>query len=85
VCSDAFARELDTMRALGAELDVLPSDGGLITPPLFVAMRERVQELAARPGAFWTDQFGNPDNRAGYRAMVAPDSGLKYLQVDLYA
>jgi cysteine synthase len=71
VCSDAFAREkLDTMRALGAELDVVPSDGGLITPPLFDRMRERVHELAARPGAFWTDQFDNPDNRAGYRAMA---------------
>src|SRR5688572_27224879 len=34
--SDAFAREkLDTMRAFGADVEMVPSDGGTVTPALF--------------------------------------------------
>ena len=34
--SDAFAQEkLDTMRAFGADLEIVPSDGGKVTPALF--------------------------------------------------
>src|SRR6478752_5798740 len=40
VSSDAFAKEkLDTMRAFGADLHVVASDGGRITPGLFDRMR----------------------------------------------
>src|SRR5438876_4792042 len=40
VSSDAFAKEkLDTMRAFGADLNIVASDGGKITPPLFEWMR----------------------------------------------
>src|SRR5262249_60688452 len=40
VSSDAFAKEkLETMRAFGAHLEIVPSDGGRITPDLFVRMR----------------------------------------------
>src|SRR5436305_9154535 len=46
ISSDAFAFEkLQTMRAFGAQLIVLPSDGGKITPDLFTRMREEVQKL----------------------------------------
>src|SRR5215510_9510854 len=39
VSSDAFAKEkLDTMRAFGADLHVVASEGGAITPDLFVRM-----------------------------------------------
>src|SRR5205807_8577388 len=39
VSSDAFSKEkLDTMRAFGADLLVVASDGGRITPPLFDRM-----------------------------------------------
>jgi cysteine synthase A len=70
VSSDAFAKEkLDTMRAFGAELDVVPSDGGRITPDLFVRMRERTQALAAEPGTFWTNQFNNEDALRGYEGI----------------
>lgn len=70
VSSDAFAKEkLDTMRAFGAELDIVPSDGGRITPDLFVRMRGRAEELAARPGTFWTNQFHNEDALAGYETI----------------
>ncbi len=71
VSSDAFAEEkLQTMRAFGAEVEVIPSPGRKVTPELFRAGMRRVAELTAEPGTFWTDQFNNPDNRAGYAAMA---------------
>jgi cysteine synthase len=71
VTSDAFSDEkIRTMRAFGATVDVLPSDGGRITPDLAARMRARVQELASEPDTFWTRQFENPDNVAGYRPLA---------------
>lgn len=71
VSSDAFAEEkLQTMRAFGAVVEVIPSVARKVTPELFRAGMRRVAELAADPGTFWTDQFNNPDNRAGYGAMA---------------
>ena len=72
VSSDAFAEEkLQTMRAFGARLDVLPSEGGKITPALIQSLIARARELSTEPNTFWTDQFNNPDNPAGYHAMAA--------------
>jgi cysteine synthase A len=71
VSSDAFSEEkLQTMRAFGARLDVVPSANGKVTPDLIRTCLERVRVLAAEPNTFWTDQFNNPDNRAGYYAMA---------------
>ena len=71
VSSDAFAEEkLQTMRAFGARLDVLPSDGGKITPALIQSLIARARELSTAPNTVWTDQFNNPDNPAGYHAMA---------------
>jgi cysteine synthase A len=70
VSSDAFAKEkLDAMRAFGAELEIIPSDGGRITPDLFVRMRERAVALASMPGTFWTNQFNNADALLGYEGI----------------
>lgn len=67
VSSDAFAEEkLRTMRAFGAELIVVKSDGGNITPALFDRMRAEVDRLRQEPGTFWTDQFHNTDALNGY-------------------
>src|SRR5688572_18408955 len=45
--SDAFAREkLLTMEALGAELRLVPSDDGQVTPALFERFREEIAVLA---------------------------------------
>jgi cysteine synthase len=63
VIADCFTEErLQLMRALGAELDVIPSVEG---PPRVTAqdidnMVARAAELAARPGHYATDQFSNP-------------------------
>jgi cysteine synthase A len=65
--SDAFAVEkLDTMRAFGADLEIVPSDGGTVTPALFDRFKARVAELAKDPNTFWTDQFNNADALDGY-------------------
>jgi cysteine synthase A len=66
--SDAFAREkIDTMRAFGADVEMVPSDGGTVTPALFDRFRARIAELQAQPGTFYTDQFNNDDALLGYR------------------
>ena len=69
VSSDAFAVEkIRTMRALGAEVELIHSPEG-ITPELVPAMVRRAGEIAAETGAFWTDQFNNLDMIEGYRAI----------------
>jgi len=68
--SDAFAREkLLTMEALGAELRMVPSDGGKVTPALFERFREQIAILAGEPNTFWTDQFHNEDAVQGYMGI----------------
>ncbi len=65
--SDAFAAEkLDTMRAFGADLELVPSDGGKVTPALFDRFKARIKELMQDPNTFWTDQFNNADAIDGY-------------------
>jgi cysteine synthase len=65
--SDAFSKEkLLTMQAFGAELRMVPSDGGKVTPALFDRFRAEIAVLAAEPGTFWTDQFNNDDAVHGY-------------------
>ena len=68
--SDAFAVEkLDTMRAFGAELEIVPSDGGKVTPALFDRFKARIAELATDANTFWTDQFNNADALDGYAGI----------------
>jgi cysteine synthase len=71
VSSDAFAAEkLQTMRAFGAEVEVIPSDNGKITAKLIQSMIERARELSKQPNTFWPDQFNNVDNKNAYHAMA---------------
>lgn len=70
VSSDAFAREkLRTMRAFGAELVMVPSQGGQITPDLTPRMIARARELAAEAGTYWTDQLHNADIITGHEHL----------------
>jgi cysteine synthase len=62
VIADCFTEErLQLMRALGAELDVVPSVEGRpkVTPKDIENMVARAAELAAAPGHYATDQFNN--------------------------
>jgi len=68
--SDAFSREkLLTMKAFGAELRIVQSEGGKVTPDLFRRFREAIAVLAAEPDTYWTDQFNNTDAIAGYMGI----------------
>jgi cysteine synthase len=63
VISDCFSEErLQLMRALGAELEVLPAveERGRVTAQDIHNMVERAAELAREPDTYATDQFNNP-------------------------
>jgi cysteine synthase A len=70
VSSDAFAAEkLKTMQAFGADLTIIESDGGKVTPELTPRMIAKAAEFAAEPGTYWTDQLNNADSLVGYREI----------------
>lgn len=67
VTSDAFSPEkLDHMRALGAELALVPSENGLTTKKLIEDMIAAAHELSREPGAYLINQLHNHDTIAGY-------------------
>jgi cysteine synthase A len=67
VTSDAFSLEKrDHMAALGAELTLAPSEGGVTTKKLILDMIEAARKLSEEPHTYWTDQLNNRDNIAGY-------------------
>lgn len=70
VSSDAFSREkLDQMAAFGAELTLVPSEGGLTTKKLILDMIETARELSQQPNTYWTDQLNNQDTITGYYGL----------------
>ena len=67
VSSDAFSREkLDHMVALGAELTLVPSEGGRTTKKLILDMVEAARRLSQAPHTYWVNQLENHDGVAGY-------------------
>jgi cysteine synthase A len=71
VSSDAFSDEkLQTMRAFGAHLEIIPSVNGKITAKLIDDMVKRAKEISKNPNTSWTDQFNNVDNRNAYHKMA---------------
>ena len=74
--SDAFALEkIRTMEAFGADVEIVPSEGGKVTPGLFDRFRARIAVMKDEPDTFWTDQFHNNDALNGYRQI-----GIELLQ-----
>jgi cysteine synthase len=72
VSSDAFAPEkLRTMRAFGAEITIVPSEGGQITPDLIPRMMERTRAFGEEPDTYLTDQMSNSDALDGYERLGA--------------
>lgn len=85
VTSDAFAREkLDQMRALGAELTLVPSEGGRTTKKLILDLVEAARVLSLEPGAYWTDQLRNSDTIAGYESLGEEIWGQTAGRVDAF-
>ncbi len=71
VTSDAFAREkLAHMRALGAQLRIVRSEGGGMTEQLTREMIETARVIAGETGSYWTDQMKNVDQHPAYHAMA---------------
>lgn len=71
VTSDAFSRDkLNQMEAFGAELTLVPSEGGLTTKKLILDMIETAKEYSRRPHTYWTDQLNNVDGIAGYHPLA---------------
>jgi len=70
VTSDAFSQEKrDHMAALGAELTLVPSDGGRTTKKLILDMIETARRLSQEPRTYRTDQLNNRDSIAGYHGL----------------
>jgi cysteine synthase len=70
VTSDAFSAEKrDHMVALGAELTLVPSEGGLTTKKLILDMIETARQLSEEPNTYWVDQLNNEDTITGYYAL----------------
>ncbi len=70
VTSDAFSQEKrDHMAALGAELTIVPSEGGLTTRKLILDMIETARQISQEPHTYWIDQLNNRDSIAGYHSL----------------
>jgi cysteine synthase A len=70
VSSDAFAREkLDHMRLLGADLQLVESDGGRMTEQLTRDMIEAARVITEETSGFWADQLANTDQLPAYERM----------------
>jgi cysteine synthase A len=67
VSADAFSQEkLDHVAALGAELTLVKSEGGLTTKKLILDMIETARKLSQEPHTYWINQLHNHDSLAGY-------------------
>ncbi len=70
VSSDAFSQDkIDHMKALGADMTIIPSRGGGITKELIKEMIETARKFSLEPNTYWTDQLNNEDHVAGYYAL----------------
>jgi cysteine synthase A len=71
VSSDAFSKEkLDHMRLLGADLTIVPSDGGRQTESLTRDMIRQAHTIAQETGAYITAQMENKDQLQAYVALA---------------
>ncbi|MFI5206449.1 MAG: PLP-dependent cysteine synthase family protein [Gemmatimonadales bacterium] len=70
VSSNAVAAEkLRSMQVFGAELDIVDSPTGKLTPDLVPRMTERARSVAAEAPSYFTDQMRNKDMLAGYAGL----------------
>ena len=70
VTSDAFALEKrNQMRAFGADLTIIPSEGGLSTKKLFLEMIDASRKIGEQPNHFWFNQLENEDTIFGYHSL----------------
>lgn len=71
ITSDAFSQDkLNQMKAFGAELTLVPSEGGLTTKKLILDLIAVAKEFSQNPNTYWTDQLNNLDSIAGYYPLA---------------
>ncbi len=71
VSSDAFAKEkLQTMKVFGADVIIVPSQGGQVTPDLTPRMVQRAREIAESEQAYFINQLHNRDAAKGYAPIA---------------
>ena len=58
------------MTAFGAELTLIPSEGGLTTKKLILDMIAAAEKFSQRPHTYWTNQLNNLDSIAGYYPLA---------------
>ncbi|MFC3958573.1 PLP-dependent cysteine synthase family protein [Halovivax cerinus] len=69
VTADCVAEEkIDSMRALGAELTIVETPDGRPYDGLFDDLRDEAEQISDE-GAYFTDQFTNEDQLAGYEGL----------------
>jgi cysteine synthase A len=70
ITADCFATEkVRTMRAFGADVEVLETPHGQIHPGLIDDWQERLDDVVEETGAYWTDQLHNTDALDGYATL----------------
>jgi cysteine synthase len=70
VSSDAFANEkIQTMRAFGADVEIVPSKDRKTTPDLIPRMMERARAIANSEPSYFTNQIYNRDILKGYEKL----------------
>lgn len=70
VSSNAFALEkLRTIRGFGAEVDLINSPSGKITPDLVPQMIQRAQKVSKQENYYYSNQFNNRDALIGYEEI----------------
>lgn len=68
--SDAFAAEkLKTMRAFGADLEIVHSPTGRITPDLIPQVVALAEKIGSGDNTYRTDQFNSRDSLVGYAGI----------------
>jgi cysteine synthase A len=70
VTADCVAEEkIASMRALGAQLEIVETPNGTAYDGLSDALRNEAEALQSETGAYFTDQFNNPDQLDGYETL----------------
>lgn len=70
VTADCIAEEkIASMRALGARLEILETPNGTSYDGLFTDLRNEAEAIESATGAYFIDQFNNPDQLDGYESL----------------
>ncbi len=85
VTSDAFSSEkLNQMKSFGAELTMVPSEGGLTTKKLIQDMVATAKQMSMKPNTYWTNQLENVDSISGYYALAEEILQQTYQNIDAF-